>query len=289
MQEAYGRADSAPERAADPADRPREPGAAPTVMDPANLTERSHPNDICPFFRSDRAGLLEPPFEMPDEANRCIAVGGPQPQSARQQELVCLTAGHFNCHLFLQGVVNRRKAVVRLPAKRGLSTPVALSALALVAAAALSVAFLLVRGGLTMPVASVVPSGVAVISPAPASQVAVALPDPTPTEAIPTASPTPSPSPSPTASPSPAPTPPPTPAPTPARTPPRTSDRYALLEPCPGRNNCWIYTVRSGDNLRSIANYFGVSYPTVLDMNPQITDPTTIRAGDEIRMPPPTR
>jgi LysM repeat protein len=61
------------------------------------------------------------------------------------------------------------------------------------------------------------------------------------------------------------------------------------LKPCPGTKNCWIYTVRSGDNLRSIANYFGHPYQTVLDWNPGIKDPTSIRAGDKVRMPPPTR
>jgi hypothetical protein len=32
-----------------------------------------------------------------------------------------------------------------------------------------------------------------------------------------------------------------------------------------------------------------VSYDTVRRMNPQITDPTLIRAGDKIRIPRPTR
>jgi LysM repeat protein len=135
-------------------------------------------------------------------------------------------------------------------------------------------------------VASIQPSTVAVVSAAPASQVAaISTPSPTATVAISTSSPAPSPTP--TVPPTPAPTA--TPAPTPALTPPPTSDRYALLKPCPGTKNCWIYTVRSGDNLRSIANYFGIPYQTVLDWNAGIKDPTNIRAGDKIRMPPPTR
>jgi len=91
----------------------------------------------------------------------------------------------------------------------------------------------------------------------------------------------------------PSPTPAPTAAATPTRaptvSPPPTSDRYALLAPCPDAPDCWIYVVRAGDNLQSIANYFGHPLATILALNPGITDPETIRAGDEIRMPPPTR
>jgi hypothetical protein len=32
-----------------------------------------------------------------------------------------------------------------------------------------------------------------------------------------------------------------------------------------------------------------VPYDTVLRMNPQITDPTAIHAGDKLKLPPPTR
>jgi spore germination protein YaaH len=81
----------------------------------------------------------------------------------------------------------------------------------------------------------------------------------------------------------------PTPTQTPPSTPAPTSDRYALLEPCPSTPDCYIYTVRAGDNLQSIASYFGVPYETVLDLNPAITDPTTIQPGHKITLPPPTR
>jgi LysM domain-containing protein len=287
VQDAYGRADPAPERASNSAGGvTSEPAAAPTIMDPSHLTAHRQRTDTCPFLRADHGGSTGPPVEAPDPANRCLATGTPQPQSARQQEYVCLTAGHSYCPLFLEGVTARKKAVARPPVERGTSTPVIAAALTLIAAAAASVAFLLVRGGLTMPVASILPNNVAVVSPAPASLApTISPPGPTATPATPTPEPTPSLTP--TATPTLAPTA--TPPPTPGVTPPPTSDRYALLKPCPGTKDCWIYTVRSGDNLRSIANYFGIPYQTVLDWNPGIKDPTTIRAGDKIRMPPPTR
>jgi LysM repeat protein len=235
-------------------------------------------------------GGLAPPIEQPDAANRCIAVGEPSPQSVRQQELVCLGSGHVNCPRYLRGALVATDVVARPAVRRSPSTPVIASALVLVLASAASVGFLFVRGGLSLPVRSPEPIAASTtparsVSPS-AAIVAIASPS-----AVPSVVPPPSPSPTAarTASPSapPAATPPPTPVPTKRPTPAPTSDRYAVLDPCPSKPDCWIYTVRAGDNLRSIANWFGVSYDRMLAMNPNLRRP--IVAGEQLRIPTPTR
>ncbi len=250
--------------------------------------ERSRRPQVCLFLRSvTDIGALVAPVESPDRSNRCVAVGDAEPQSLRQQELVCLEATHANCPRYLRGssVEPEPTSPVHVGG-RGLPRATIVASLILVASAAAAFTFVLARGGISLPVTGEVASPTATVA---------AIPSPTaaPTSA-PTTTATPTALPAATPAPTPAPTPPPTPAPTAATTarpptPAPTSDRYALLQPCPDRADCYIYTVRSGDNLASIANYFGVPYATVLQLNPGIVDASLIRKGDRIVLPPPTR
>ncbi|MEZ0241565.1 MAG: LysM peptidoglycan-binding domain-containing protein [Chloroflexota bacterium] len=281
--------------------------AAPVGSTPwLSVIDDRSPNEwVCPFLRSvDADDQVLAPVEGPDVVNRCAALHDPVPQSLRQQELVCLTSGHVNCPRYLRGAVgfNEVDATVRegtslrapigMPSRPSVSPAILLSLGVLAFAFLASVSFVLARGGLELTAAATPPPSVPVVgavetaTPEPsvvASESAVAV-------ASPTVALTPSPTPEPTPSPTPSPTPPPTPSPTPEPTasPKPTSARYALLEACPDEPRCWIYTIRRGDNLFSIANYFGIPLETVYARNPW-TRTESLRAGRELRLPPPTR
>jgi LysM repeat protein len=225
----------------------------------------------CPFFRRETAdGTLGRPVEMPDQVNRCAAYGEPRPQSLRQQELVCLTTRHVDCPRYVRAAAPPRQARQAPRVSRAILAAIAI----LLVSAVASFGFVLARGGLALPMPS--PSG--------AVEAATGTPAATAVAVVETPAPTPDPTPAPT----PVPSPIPNPVPTPALTPAPTSDRYALLQPCPDKPDCYIYTIRHGDNLTGIAKYFGVPLQTVRDLNPW-TQTKGIQPGNKLILPPPTR
>jgi LysM domain len=256
------------------------------------LDDRSPDPAVCPFLRAVDADTIGVPIGAPDAANRCAALREPVPQSLRQQELVCLTSGHVNCPRYLRGAA----AVTEVPRSavrtgRSITPAILGSIVLLVGAFVLSVGFVASRGGMELTgvaIASATPSATTVAA---ASAAPSALPTSTNTAnavATPTAAPTPASSPSPTPTPPPAATSSPIPTPTATPRPKPSSARYALLTACPKTPDCWIYKVRSGDNLYSIAHYFGVSQAKVHAMNPWLKA-TGLHAGQSLRLPPPTR
>jgi hypothetical protein len=259
-------------------------GDVPSWLD--RLDDRSPDARVCPFLRSAHDGGLGAPIESPDARNRCAALRDVVPQSLRQQELVCLSSGHVSCPRYLRGstvAVETPVPVVR--ARRTLSPAILGSMLLVVMAFSASMAFVLARGGLELS------GGFPAVGASPSpTTVAAVTPSPAAATPAPTASPSPPPTPSATPPATPTPTPGPTPEPTAAPTlvPAPTSSRYALLTACPDAARCWIYRVRSGDNLFSIANYFGVSLDSIYDRNPWVRQ-SGLRAGQELRLPPPTR
>jgi len=248
----------------------------------ARLDDRSPDPNVCPFLRAAADGNLGIPFERPDPANRCAALAEAVPQSLRQQELVCLTSGHVNCPRYLRGaavIMEAPTPVVRTG--RTVTTPMFASLVLLVMAISASVAFGMARGfSLTGVMPS--PSATSIAAASSPSAVAVASPSAVASTAVPSESIAVTPS----AVPTPSATPIRTPKP-PTATKPK-SDRYKLLKACGDAPKCWIYTVRSGDNLFSIARYFGVSMDSIYARNPWLRN-THLRAGQHLRLPPPTR
>ena len=281
----------------DPADGPNAGVPEPSTWLPL-VQGRSENPAICPFFRADVNGVIGPPIEAPDAANRCAALAEVVPQSLRQQQLVCLTSGHVNCPRYQHGAVAMTPVPVARPRPLAMLTPaIAISLATLVLSFTISAAFVAANGGLSMPSAAIASrapaSSPSLVAAAPSSAVAAtigpsaAAPAVTPSPTVASASPaaTPSPSPTPTTSPTPAATAKPTPKPTPKP----TSARFALLTACPGKADCWIYAIRSGDNLASIANYFGVSLQRVRAINPWSEDDRPQVRPAAADLPTPTR
>jgi LysM domain-containing protein len=258
---------------------------------------------VCPYLRAiDDQDRLLLPVLSPDPVNRCAAMGEAVPQSLRQQELVCLTSGHLNCPRYQRAsapvpvtaaiaeAATTVTRTVRITARPIAVTPATAGALAVfLVAFAISLGFMLANGGLALSEAPTPAPSAGVLG-----EVETAAPHPTPAHTpIATSTPAPAVTPRPTATaavvatPIPSPTPAATPAATARPTSRPTSGRYALLRPCPDQADCWIYRVRSGDNLYSIARYFGVPLKTVQAWNPWTA--SGLKVGRDLRIPPPTR
>ena len=146
----------------------------------------------------------------------------------------------------------------------------------LVLAIVLVVAFMAARGGLSLP--GPAQSAAALGSP---SLLPAASASPL---ATPTPSPTPVPTPTPTAAPTASPTPAATPSPTPGASLPAA---YRGLKPCTDAPDCYLYRVRSGDSMTSIAAKFGITLIALKAANPEISDPSLLHVGDTLRIPLP--
>lgn len=246
---------------------------------------RSPRPETCPFLRAAGAdAAIGPPVDAVAAGNRCTALGPPQALSEPQQRLVCLAASHAACPRYLQGVAAAEDGLLGRTSRRGppLSIAAAFAVLALTAVAV--AAYMVASGGLALALPPASPSG-DLLAGAERTQSATPTAAALGATATPSAAPAPTPTPSdipiPTAPPSPSPTPSPTPRPT------TVADRFRGLDRCDGPEVCYMYVVRSGDNLSSISSYFGSTLAAVLEMNPQIEDPSSIRPGDRINLPPP--
>lgn len=239
---------------------------------------------VCPFLRLERPPALSAPASVVDVDHRCVALGSPVPVSEAQQSLVCLVATHADCPRYLRG--SHLVPAMEPPSRRAIPRPTIAAAAVLALSLAGTLAFTAANGGLAIPTVPSTPAASEAVARSPALA--------TPASGTPAASLAPSPSPTPAAptpdlaSPSVAASPTPTPASSPAGGGP-TADRLALLQPCPGRPDCYIYVVRAGDNLTSIGLFFGVPFDTLLRLNPWIHDPTTIHKGEQIILTTPTR
>jgi hypothetical protein len=310
------------------ADRSQESGligGAPATADDASVPTGEGPDtlDLSPRFRpwSEPAQSSAVPLRChflrmvtPDgklaeaqataiPSHRCAAFGDPLPLSLRQQELVCLQRVHVSCPRYVRGTLLASEAEAR-PEGEGTRRRFPLMTIVAIALVGISI-LALIAGGLgffgggTAPASSPTPSTVAGASTTPSGSAESSLT--AGPSATPTATPRVTPSATPTATPSPSPTPTKsasaTPVPPPTWPPGATASRMDLLTPCTDQPNCWLYTVRSGeengspghtdDTVPAIATFFGVRQSDILSLNPWAAGGIT--PGQQLKIPNPTR
>lgn len=265
----------------------------------------------CHFLRSVGSdGRLGEAQRAAVPTHRCAAFGDPLPLSLRQQELVCLQRVHVSCPRYVRGTVLANES----PSAQADEEPRRpLPLLSLVGAGLVVLAVLVVLSaafGLPPFASGTIPTPIIVpVTHAPSATASSAAPKASSsatativmspsTSAKPTQTLVPTPKPSPTPTPKPSPTNTPTPA-APTWPPGATASRMNLVVPCTDQAGCYVYTVRGAgpppggngssvaDTLPNIATYFGVDLNQVKTLNPWSS--SGIKAGDKLKIPPPTR
>jgi hypothetical protein len=236
------------------------------------LPGRSPDPVICPFLRAGDGADLPPGSAA--TSHRCLAVLPAVAVGDRQRQLLCQVASHPTCPRYLRGEAGLRAALAPGLGQRGRAAPIAIGTAVVLLAAAAAVA---ITSGIG-PGDGDVAGGGAASTGSPTSSGATAAP-------IEGGS---APSGSPGAS-----GPPPTVAPVATVRPTlvATGDLPAPwrgLEPCPAAAACYLYVVQRRDTFAAIAARFETTVKKLRRLNPGLTDPSKIRVGSTLRVPPPS-
>ena len=237
------------------------------------LPGRSPDPVICPFLRAG-AGV-DLPTDAAGTGHRCVAVQPAVAVGERQRQLLCQVASHPTCPRYLRGEAGLRAALAPGLGQRGRAAPIAIGTAAVLLAAATAVALSSGFGSAGGDVAG----GGAASTPSPASSSPAttapieggSFPSTSPgaTEALPTIAPVATVRPTLVA----------------------TADLPAPwrgLEPCPAPASCYLYVVQRRDTLGAIASRFDTTVKMLRRLNPGLTDPSAIRVGSTLRVPPPS-
>lgn len=241
------------------------------------LPGRSLDPVVCPFLRADADGDVPP--EAASNGHRCVALMPPVAATKRQRQLVCQVAAHPTCPRHGRGEAALRASLAPGLGRRGKGAPIAIgtAAVLLVATAAFAA-----TSGVASPGGQGAGGGAGATATADGGSNSDGSSD-----ALSGAS---SPSPvGPGASLLPV-----------ATVAPRATVRPTLvatrdapvawqgLEACPAPDACYLYVVQRGDTLGAIAARFDTTAKKLRKLNPALNDPSTIRVGSTLRVPPPS-
>jgi LysM domain len=225
------------------------------------LPGRSPDPLVCPFLRAGVDGLQPP--EIAAGGHRCVAVEPPIAVADLQRQLLCQAAVHPTCPRYVRGETAVRVSLAPGLGRRGRGAPVAIGTAAVLLVAAAAVA---ATGGLG-------PMGDRGAGASPTAGAGGAAPS----NAAPSRSPL---------------GPARTLAPVATVRPTLVATRelpaaWRHLEACPAPEACYLYVVERGDTFGAIARRFDTTVKKLRKLNPELADPSTIRVGTKVRVPPP--